>query len=462
MAISAYSTTAGSNTAISGINIAEGCPPSGINDAIRQLMADIASQGLARFQTRAADLPSAATLNLDGSVGEYVNVTGTTGITAITLADGKWYATKFAAALTITNGASLICPGGVNYTTAAGDVLIWVGEASGVVRCIGGLKANGTALGQVFSKGADVASASTIDISGLSYDFAQLTGTTTITAMTMTSGDEKTLYYVGAGLNITLGASLTLNGLASGTLVLQTGDVLVVRRDGTVSRIITVMRANGRPGSITGVEATIASAATTDLGTLSSKLVSITGTTTITSFGFAQLLDPIYFIQFTGALTLTHNATSLILPGAANITTAAGDCAIMKYEGSGNWRALNYVKATGLPIVSQTSQFTLTFTSTDQTITSAGLLTLAHSLGTAPKFVNLELVCQTGEFGYTAGDVVRFGPYNDSNLACKYDATNVYIRFGANANALGGANYTTGASANFTNGNWKLRVKAWA
>lgn len=146
MAISAYSSTPASNTSISGINIAEGCLPSGINDAIRQLMADIASQGLARFQTRAADLPSAATLNLDGSVGEYVNVTGTTGITAITLADGKWYATKFSAALTITNGASLICPGGVNYTAAAGDVLIWAGEASGVVRCIGGIKGNGQPL----------------------------------------------------------------------------------------------------------------------------------------------------------------------------------------------------------------------------------------------------------------------------------------------------------------------------
>lgn len=41
MAISDYSTSANSNTTISGINIAENCPPSGINDAIRQSMADI-------------------------------------------------------------------------------------------------------------------------------------------------------------------------------------------------------------------------------------------------------------------------------------------------------------------------------------------------------------------------------------------------------------------------------------
>lgn len=41
MAVSDYSTTPGSNTSISGINIAEGCPPANVNNAIRQLMADV-------------------------------------------------------------------------------------------------------------------------------------------------------------------------------------------------------------------------------------------------------------------------------------------------------------------------------------------------------------------------------------------------------------------------------------
>lgn len=43
MAISDYSMTPASNTTISGTNIAEGCQPSGINDALRQMMADIAT-----------------------------------------------------------------------------------------------------------------------------------------------------------------------------------------------------------------------------------------------------------------------------------------------------------------------------------------------------------------------------------------------------------------------------------
>lgn len=39
--ISEFSATANSNTDIDGINLAEGCAPSGINDAIRELMAQL-------------------------------------------------------------------------------------------------------------------------------------------------------------------------------------------------------------------------------------------------------------------------------------------------------------------------------------------------------------------------------------------------------------------------------------
>lgn len=42
--INEYDTTAGSNSNISGIDISEGCAPSGINNAIRQIMADSRSQ----------------------------------------------------------------------------------------------------------------------------------------------------------------------------------------------------------------------------------------------------------------------------------------------------------------------------------------------------------------------------------------------------------------------------------
>ena len=94
----------------------------------------------------------------------------------------------------------------------------------------------------------------------------------------------------------------------------------------------------------------LASAATTNLLTPLSRNVRITGTTTITAFGTVKA-GSIRHLRFAGALTLTHNATSLILPGGANITTAADDTATFISLGAGNWLCLAYKRASGLAVV---------------------------------------------------------------------------------------------------------------
>lgn len=94
----------------------------------------------------------------------------------------------------------------------------------------------------------------------------------------------------------------------------------------------------------------VASAATTDLGAVSSDNIRITGTTTITSFGTAPA-GTRKFIRFAGVLTLTHNATSLILPvGGANLNTAPNDSAIAISLGNGNWYVPTYMRNTGRPL----------------------------------------------------------------------------------------------------------------
>lgn len=98
----------------------------------------------------------------------------------------------------------------------------------------------------------------------------------------------------------------------------------------------------------------IASGATTNLSTATGVYVNVTGTTTITSFGTVSA-GAERVLTFTGALTLTHNATSLILPGSANITTAAGDTATMRSLGGGNWKCIDYVRASGQPIATTLS-----------------------------------------------------------------------------------------------------------
>lgn len=90
----------------------------------------------------------------------------------------------------------------------------------------------------------------------------------------------------------------------------------------------------------------IASAATTNLAAATSNAISITGSVTITALG-TLAAGAERAVTFAAALTLTHNAVSLILPGAANILTAANDTAYFISQGAGNWLCTGYQRASG-------------------------------------------------------------------------------------------------------------------
>lgn len=132
----------------------------------------------------------------------------------------------------------------------------------------------------------------------------------------------------------------------------------------------------------------------------------VTGTT-----GFAAMTvaaNKLFIIQFDGILTMTHGA-SLNLPGAANITTAAGDEAICMSTAANTVRVIGYTKADGTAVagggkilqvqsVTKTDTFTTTSTlfaditglsvsitpsSTSSTILVIASLTGHQDIGTA-------------------------------------------------------------------------------
>lgn len=94
--------------------------------------------------------------------------------------------------------------------------------------------------------------------------------------------------------------------------------------------------------------ADIASAAALTIGT-DGNYFDVTGTTTVTSIATVGIGTWIK-LHFDAALTLTHNATNLILPSGANITTAAGDEAEFVEYAAGNWRCTSYSKNNGKSI----------------------------------------------------------------------------------------------------------------
>lgn len=106
------------------------------------------------------------------------------------------------------------------------------------------------------------------------------------------------------------------------------------------------------------------------------------------------------------------------------------------------------------------------FVSSNQTLTTSGLLTIAHGLGVVPKFFEYFLVCLTAEAGYSVNDIIHVdmdsGTTVDRQFSNFPDATNINIRFGASATLFNIANKTTGAAVPITNANWALIIKAYA
>lgn len=112
----------------------------------------------------------------------------------------------------------------------------------------------------------------------------------------------------------------------------------------------------------------VASASAINLNTATGNRVHITGTTTITA---VTLTRGPRTVIFDGSLTLTHHATTNNLPGAANITTAAGDRAIYESDGTTVY-CVNYIKANGQAVIGTASINSAGSTiTTDTTLTSA-------------------------------------------------------------------------------------------
>jgi hypothetical protein len=98
--------------------------------------------------------------------------------------------------------------------------------------------------------------------------------------------------------------------------------------------------------------AAVTAAVTTDIGVKDEGTVLVTnvaGTIAITSFGTvsAGIKKLVTFTVSGGSLSITYNATSMILPSSTSITVATGDSLLAESLGSGNWKVHAYYKQDG-------------------------------------------------------------------------------------------------------------------
>lgn len=155
----------------------------------------------------------------------------------------------------------------------------------------------------------------------------------------------------------------------------------------------------------------IADSATPAIGAATGNFIDLNGTTTITGFDTVQA-GTRRLVRFMGARTLTYNATSLILPGAASITTAIGDVAEFISLGSGNWLCTQYVRANGVGL-------------------TQGLVKLASDSGTSSA-INIVMTSYTS--------------YKHKRLVFSLTPANDAVTLWFRTSTDGGSNYDNGAS----------------
>jgi hypothetical protein len=216
--ISEFDIDPANNTDINNINIAEGCAPSGINNAIRQLMSD-----LKEFQTGAGGDPFNGAVN--GTVGATTPATG--AFTTLS-------ASSTATLNTLSSSGATITGGSINGTTVGASTAST--GAFTTLSASGAFSANGgTTLGDASGDALTINSSAVSIPNGLNFasnNFVITTGGS-IGVGTATPDIFGRFYTRSVGINSSGTTALQINGSTYGTIDLGAGGTRTTSLTGT-------------------------------------------------------------------------------------------------------------------------------------------------------------------------------------------------------------------------------------
>jgi len=287
----------GTLPAISGTNLT--------NLDATDLVGAVPTAALSNIEGKGADIASAGTMVI-GTDGGYFDITGTTGITAMTVVAGRQFTLQFDAAVVLTNSSTLKLSGAANFTTAAGDHLTFVSVAANDVRQVGfGLT----------SGGSPVAAAG---------------GFTLATPQATTSGTSKIFGSIPSGTNHII---VTFNGvLFTGgpidNLQVKLGDSGGIESGGYVGLRGEIKASPNLQDTANGFELKSTSSHYAFHGQMILTLES-SATNTWAAFGFAQLDSQEIIASGVGTKTLSGELTQLQIAGTGGGTFSAGEVNIL-------------------------------------------------------------------------------------------------------------------------------------
>lgn len=261
-----------------------------------------------------------------------------------------------------------------------------------------------------------------------------------------------------------------LSGLSTTGLVSRTGSGTFSPRSISVNTSrLQISNADGVSGSPTidfastvtlagaineAPTVTLASASTVNIGAAAANTISISGTASITAFDTVAA-GAVRRLIFQGVLTLTYNATSLILPTSASITTAANDAATFLSLGSGNWKCVNYSKADGSALTGGGSFTGGTLTSA---LNEAPPVTIASAATVNIGAAAANSIIITGNVTISAFDTIAAGAVrhlkfsgNSGLIAILHNSTSLILPTGQMLTLMAG---DTATFESLGSGNW--------